>query len=169
VSCSDDRVVTLDLLTHLTLSKYKSLWDKVDATHDFFRNLLLSEVIPDFIYVEDAMMRFQPGRSSAATISTLLRFNALTTYVIRDVFKLNPEFISVNHARKQCGIKTQRVSKCGKSHKQQVFDYMIVNDLKMKQWPNKKRSSNIVDWAYDEVDSYVIAKAGLLDVVNSQS
>lgn len=167
VSLVDGGEVNLDVITHLTFPGKKTVWEKVDITRDFFQKLSAMNSPPDYVFVEDAMMRFQPGRSSAATISALLRFNALVSYVVRETYDRNPEFISVNHARKECGIKTQRVSKCGKSHKVQVFEHITANDLKSHSWPTKKNSVNTVDWAYDEVDSYVIAKAGLL-VVNSR-
>lgn len=168
VSLVDGGEVNLEVLSHIKMSSKKTTWEKIDDVRVFFQAFKIENPHITHIFVEDAMMRFQPGMSSATTISTLLRFNALTSYVVRDTYEINPEFISVNHARKECGIKTQRVSKCGKSHKIQVFEHITANDLKSHSWPTKKNSVNIVDWAYDEVDSYVIAKAGLL-VVNSRS
>lgn len=153
----------IDALEHIEFKGCETLWEKADHVELTLGQLLISDLnfkLVDRVYVEDAALRFTPGQSSAATLSTLLRFNGLVTYIARDVFGVEPEFIAAGHARKLCGMKMQQRKKCGKSHKEQVFDYMMANDLKHITWPMKKRSSNVVDWSRDVTDAYVIARAG---------
>jgi hypothetical protein len=48
------------------------------------------------------------------------------------------------------------------SGKEQVFKYMSENDLKHIQWPLKKTGVS-VDWSRDATDSYVIARAAMVE------
>jgi hypothetical protein len=148
------------MLEHIDLGKHKTMFDKADHVADFIFRLRDDRI--DQTFIEDAMMKFTPGMSSAQTIATLLRFNGIVSYIVWRELHIHPQYIAPNAARKLCGVKTEQVKKCGKSHKQQVFEYMAANDLKDVEWPKKQRSENIVDWAKDTTDAYVIAKAGNL-------
>jgi hypothetical protein len=91
-----------------------------------------------------------------------MRFNGIVSYISREIFKVDSEYISASHARKLCGIKMQRNSIDGMSGKEQVFKHMSENDLKHVQWPLKK-SGAPVDWSRDATDSYVIARAAMVE------
>lgn len=167
----DEKGSNVILMTHIDFKKCKTLWEKADVTGKFLANIptdvqvLLATAGHPFVMnvcVEEPLMGFRTGMSSAATITTLMKFNGIVSYLSRKVFNVDPEYISASHARKQCGVKVQRVSKCGKSGKEQVFEHMCQNDLKHVKWPFKKRSVKVVDWARDETDAYVIARAGAL-------
>ena len=92
-------------------------------------------------------MGFQKGMSSAATITTLMRFNGIVSYIGRGILIVDPIYISAAHARKLCGIKMQRTKVAGMSGKEQVFKHMSENDLKHVEWPKKKSGGSIVDRA----------------------
>jgi hypothetical protein len=109
------------------------------------------------VVLEEPLMGFRPGMSSAQTISQLMRFNGIVSYIARNIFKREPEYIGSAHARKLCGIKLQRTA-LGGPQKEQVFAHMAVNDLKHVAWPLKK-SGKMVDWSRDACDAYVIARA----------
>lgn len=164
------------LLTHIDFKGCETLWDKADVVGKFLASISVDVQLMrvtaghpfvQAVCVEEPLMGFRTGMSSAATITTLMKFNGIVSYLARQVFSIDPEYISASHARKQCGVKVQRVSKCGKSGKEQVFEHMCANDLQHVQWPMKKRSANIVDWARDETDAYVIARAGSLQFKNT--
>ena len=110
------------------------------------------------VALEEPLMGFRTGMSSASTITTLMRFNGIVSYISREIFKVDPEYISSASARKLCGIKMQRTSIAGMSGKEQVFKYMSENDLKHVKWPTKKNGEP-VDWSRDATDSYVVARA----------
>lgn len=157
-------------MDHVEFKKHPTLWNKADHIRKVFETWALDVRFHniDKLYVEAAMMRFTPGQSSADTISTLLRFNGLCTYLAREIFKVEPEYLAVGSARKLCGLKMQQKDKSGgKNQKEQTFDAMMATDLKHIVWPKKKRSENIVDYARDIVDSYVIARGGA--ILNSQA
>ena len=171
----DDRTFSRVVMTHIDLTKREGMWEKVDETRGFFQERAASEGFQglDGIAVEEALLAFRPGLSSAQTITTLVRMNVLTCMLVRDILGLTPSFIPSSSARKVCGIRTQQVGKCGKPIKDQVFDHMLQHDLSdlKSVWPMKKQSKSSIekgraprhqDWCYDVCDAYVIARAGML-------
>jgi hypothetical protein len=147
-------------LDNLQFKGCNSLFEKADKAREKIRELSKTEEITK-IFVEEALIGFRPGSSSAQTITLLVKFNALVSFIARDELKIEPQFISAASARKSVGVHVQRVSKCGKSQKDQVFEHMQSNDLAGYSWPLKK-SGKIVDWAKDATDAYVIARSGFL-------
>lgn len=147
------------LLDHIDFKKCNDLWEKADKVKVWFKNLSIKTGLSG-IFIEDALQKFSSGASSMQTIGTLIRFNALVSFIVREQTSITPEFIGSGAARKLCGLKMQQKKKCGLSHKEQTFNAMMSTDLSHIVWPKKLRGDKIVDWAYDQVDSYVIAKAG---------
>lgn len=145
----------------------KTLFEKADKAKEALDKLKTLYDIKR-VAVEEALLGFRPGMSSAATISTLMRFNGIVSYLARGVFGVDPEYVAANHARKVCGIKLLRTSVAGKSQKQQVFEHMAANDLKFVQWP-KKKSGKMVDWALDATDAYVVARAAYLNTKSAST
>jgi len=157
----EDRGSHILRLDRVEFKKCKTLWEKADliATE-------LSELLKKFpgeyrVVLEEPLLGFRTGMSSAATITTLMKFNGVVSYISREIFKVDPEYISASHARKLCGIKIQRTSIAGMSGKEQVFNYMTEHDLKHVHWPLKKNGKPI-DASRDMCDSYVIARAACL-------
>lgn len=152
-----NQIVSLD---HIKFKKL-TLFEKSDQFRSYLEGISEENKI-DHIYIEDAAKKFQSGRSSASVIATLMRFNGIASYIAWDVLKQPINYVAPSHARKLIGLKMMPTKKCGRTHKQQTFDAIMNSDLSHITWPNKRRSTNIVDYAYDIVDSYVIAKAGRL-------
>jgi hypothetical protein len=148
-------------INSIEYKKCGSLWEKADLTHE-----RLEEYKKKFsgnfkVVLEEPLMGFRTGMSSAATITTLMRFNGIVSYISRNIFGCDPEYISSSTARKACGIKMQKTSIAGISGKEQVFRYMSENDLKGVTWPQKKNGQP-VDWSRDATDAYVIARASCI-------
>lgn len=139
-----------------------SLWEKADRVKYAmeFVARFLSDKFVDRIVLEEPLMGFRPGMSSAQTITQLMRFNGVVSYIARNTFQKEPEYIGSAHARKLCGMKLQRTAIAG-PQKEQVFTYMAANDLKHVQWPLKK-NGKVVDWSRDACDAYVIARAAAI-------
>ncbi len=155
-----DKELNIKLLEHIDFKKCNTVWEKADRVKTYFEDLQFDNI--ERIFVEDPAKKFSMGASSAGTIVTLARFNGLVSYLARARWNIDPEYLAPSQARKLCGLKMQQKKVCNKSHKEQTFDAMMATDLKHIVWPNKKNSKNIVDWAYDRVDAYVISKAGVL-------
>lgn len=156
INDSGDHIILLD---RIEFKKCNSLWEKADRVKEYLEKI--SHKI-DKVVLEEPLMGFRPGLSSALTITTLMRFNGIVSYIARQIFDKDPEYISSSHARKLCGIKLKKTSEGG-PQKEQVFDFFSKNDLKHIVWPTKK-SGSMVDWSRDATDSYCIAKAAMLKV-----
>jgi Holliday junction resolvasome RuvABC endonuclease subunit len=155
----DDAITTL-ALEHIEFKDCKTLWEKVDKVKVFFESFL-KEHSPDSFFVEESLMGFRTGMSSAATITTLAKFNGLVSYTVRNLLGKDPSYIAATSARKRCGIKILKTSECGKNGKQQTFEWAMAGPLKDHKWPTKKNGEP-KDWAKDVTDAYVIARAGAL-------
>jgi len=153
-------------LDRVDFKKCKTFWDKADLIALEFDSLLKKFPGSYRVALEEPLMGFRAGMSSAATITTLMRFNGIVSYIARDIFKVDPEYFASSHARKLCGIKMQRTSVAGINGKEQVFKYMQENDLSHVEWPCKKNGEP-ADWSRDATDSYVIARAASLKTVNT--
>jgi len=161
----DEKGSHIIVLDAIEFKKCKTLWDKADVVSKYMSDMVRGSfddrsrmpLCPDRIVLEEALMSFRPGMSSAQTISTLLRFNGIVSFIGRNIFKCEPEYIGSAHARKLCGIKLLRTGIAG-PQKEQVFKHMAEHDLKHVVWPVKK-SGKIVDSSRDSCDAYVIARA----------
>lgn len=154
----DDQGSHILYLDRVEFKKCKTLWEKADLVAFEFSEILRKFPGTYSVVLEEPLLGFRTGMSSASTITTLMRFNGIASYISREIFKIDPEYISSASARKRCGIKVQRTSIAGMSGKEQVFKYMSEHDLKHVKWPQKK-SGEPVDWSRDATDAYVIARA----------
>lgn len=152
---------TIVLLDHMDFKKCKTVWEKADVARNYIQKLNYEIQV---LAIEEIAMMFSPGMSSANTIVSLARFNGLISYFARDHFKKEPLHITPALARRTCGLKMLQKNKDPqkRSHKEQTFDIMMKTDLQHIQWPLKRNSTKIVDYAYDQTDAFVIAKAGAL-------
>lgn len=148
-------------LDRIEFKKCKTLWDKADVVASELAGFLATHPGKYRVVLEEPLLGFRAGMSSAATITTLMRFNGIVSYISREIFKVDPEYIASSSARKLCGIKMQRTSIAGMSGKEQVFKYMSEHDLSHVKWPVKKNGSP-VDWSRDATDAYVIARAAMV-------
>lgn len=166
----DDKGSHILLLDRIEFKGCKTLWDKADVVSRYMDDLIrgsfedekkfMLQIYADRIVLEEPLMGFRPGMSSAQTISTLMRFNGIVSYLARRTFHQEPEYVGSAHARKLCGIKLQRTA-AGGPQKEQVFSYMAANDLKHVVWPIKKNGKQ-VDWSRDACDAYVIARSAAI-------
>jgi hypothetical protein len=147
------------LLDSIDFKKCNTFFEKADRVKSSLVGFVsrLGET-PAVFALEEPLLGFSKGMSSAATITTLMRFNGIVSYIGREMFGVDPAYISAASARKSAGVKLQKTSVVGMSHKEQVFKHMSENDLKHVEWA-KKKSGQPVDASRDMTDAYVIARA----------
>jgi hypothetical protein len=154
---------TIHIIDRIEFKSGDSIWKKADMARNFFETdaaFLAATSGLDAVFVEESLQSFRTGFSSAATITTLAKFNSLLSYFVRQKFSTDPVYLAATSARKTCGIKVMKTSVCGKNAKDQTFEWAMAGPLQHINWP-KKKSGEPKDWARDAVDSYVIARAGL--------
>ena len=106
------------------------------------------------VYVEEPLMGFKSGFSSAQTIAVLQRFNGAVSWMCKETFKRDPVHIRASSARKLCGIKVER----GKKAKDIVLNFLLDNEPTFEI--SYTKYGNPVKGSYDMADSIVVARAG---------
>lgn len=159
-------------LGHFELSKIKGpIWNKVDAMKSNIIDLGKKYDLTH-IFIEEPLSKFSRGKSSSATISLLMRFNGILSYIIHEYIKVDPIYYPPSRARKICGLTMRSKAACKKEkipwkpQKEQAFDQMNARppfDGKYN-WP-KKRTGRLKDYCYDQMDSFVIAMAGFNEMI----
>ncbi len=152
----DEEIVCIG---HIDFKGCEDFWEKVDHVHEKV-NTLIDAYNPDKCFIEESLMGFSTGLSSAGTLFTLSKFNALVSYFVRQKMSQTPEYIAANAARRAVGIKLQQKKKCGLSHKEQAFEWATQGPLKNRDLPKTRGGKSFKPFVYDEVDGFIIALAG---------
>ena len=136
--------------------KYKSFFEKVKYVEE--QVIHLSKLYGGFekVFIEESLQTFRSGFSSAKTLSTLARFNGVVSWLVYRILKTEPEYLAATSARKLCGIKVPRGTKA----KQVVIQHILDNVPEIQIEYTKQ--NNVKPHCYDKADSWVIAKAGLI-------
>ena len=161
------------------LRKYKNLFEKAERikeaifkifdNYQFDREDHWMEVDQDrenkinHIYIEQSLHMFMGGKSSAKTLSTLTRFNGIVSWLVYEMFEMEPKYIAATSARKHAGIKVPR----GQKAKQVVLQYLLDNEPAFKI--EYTRTGKPKPYCFDMADSLVIAKAGYICENESKS
>jgi len=145
----DDKIVKTD---YIDLRKTTGLLHKAKVVEDYIAHNLKDEGI-EHIFIEQALMFFRRGGSTAKTMSTLQNFNGVVSWLCFKMLELEPQYITPISARSKCGIKVPR----GKKAKEVVMEHF----LETKEFPiDYTRYGNVQKYCYDMADAVVVAKAG---------
>ena len=153
----------------IDLRKHKGVFAKAEALRehvaDFFENYQLDQENSgwggykhpiEHIYIEQPLHMFMKGRSSAKTLSALMTFNGIVSWLVYELFEIEPEYISASSARKTAGIKVPR----GQKAKEVVLKHLLDHEPAFKIEYTKH--GNPVAGSYDKADAIVVAKAGYI-------
>ena len=107
----------------------------------------------EHIFIEQALMFFRRGGSTAKTMSILQRFNGIVSWQCYQIFKMEPNYVTPISARSKCGIKVAK----GKKAKEVVMEHFIQS----KEFQiDYTRYGNVQKYCYDIADAVVVARAG---------
>lgn len=109
----------------LNKASLEDIWDKFLSFETAFKAAIKPEWKVNRVYVEDVAKKFSPGFSSAQTIVTLAKMNALACGVVLKHLGVKPTFINVRTARASLGIKIDTKDKT-KSTKEKVFEKVLL-------------------------------------------
>ena len=152
----------------IDLRKHKNIFAKAEALKenilDFFEYYQLdqedtggwgeSKFPIEHIYIEQPLHMFMKGKSSAKTLSTLMTFNGIVSWLIYEMFQIEPQYIAATSARKKAGIQVKR----GQKAKEVVLKHLLETEPAFKIQYTKH--GNPKPGEYDKADAIVIAKAG---------
>jgi len=136
-----------------TDKKDLSFFDKLSKIKERIDNLNKLYKISE-IYVEEPLMGFKSGFSSAQTIAKLQRFNGAVCWICKESLRREPIPIRASSARKLCGIKIEK----GRKAKEVVLNFLLDKEPTFEV--SYTRYGNPVKGSYDMADSIVIARAG---------
>ncbi len=148
----DGSVVVCD---HIDLKKYDNIYDKVNKVREVLREIFEKHFI-DKVFIEESLMMFSAGLSSAKVLNLLSKFNGIISWILKDEFKKEPSYIPASSARKQIGLKMIK----GRKGKEIVMDHM--RDEQKWFVIEYTKNDKIKPFCFDRADSFVIARAGFL-------
>lgn len=155
--------MSLVAMGHWSLKKLQGLPKKADYVLEHLMAVVKLYNVDSAIWVEEPVMRFTPGMSSAQTISLLIGFNAMVSYGIHMKLNFDVKHVPPQEARKSCGLALQSKKKTGLSQKEQVYNKLTSPGdlLSGVNFPLTKTGKPKPE-NYDETDAYVVARHGAL-------
>lgn len=149
---------------HWSLKKYTGLLKKADVILDALAVLVVQHAITAPVWIEEPVMRFSPGMSSAQTISMLIGFNAMITYGVHSKINFDVKHVKPGDARRSCGLfMTIKAKSGGKNQKEQVYSQLTSQTgyLSKVNFPLTKTGTPKPE-NYDQADAYVVARHGAI-------
>lgn len=145
----DNKIAKVD---YIDLRKVSGLLHKAKAVEDYI-NINLKEYKIDHIFIEQALMFFRRGGSTAKTMAILQNFNGVVSWLCFKLLGIEPQYITPISARSKCGIRVPR----GKKAKEVVMEHF----LESKEFPiDYTRYGNVQKYCYDMADAVVVSRAG---------
>ena len=158
----NEQLVVLDAVK-LTSSSLTTLWSKADRGIEEIKRLVGDRPVSK-IFVEANAKMFMGGFSSADTLFTLAKFNALISYLANKAFNAEVYDINVSSARKTIGYKNTVSDK--RPVKEKVFEFTTALHPEFP-WKRhvakagKHKGQEVFDTeSRDMSDAYVIAVGG---------
>jgi|TARA_Y100000361_G_scaffold147124_1_gene158320 Holliday junction resolvasome RuvABC endonuclease subunit len=147
----DDKKEQIVKTDYIDLRKVGGLLHKAQAVENYINQNLLQHNI-DYIFIEEALMFFKRGGSTAKTMSVLQRFNGVVSWLCFKSLNIEPRYVTPISARSRCGIKVPR----GKKAKDVVMEHFVQSG----EFPIEyTRYGNVQKYCYDIADAVVVAKA----------
>jgi len=146
------------LVDEIKLKPSQSLEERADIFKKemecIIRSLQQQEV--DYVFIEQPFMAFSGGKTTAATMAKLQRFNGMCSYVVHHLFGSPATLIQANKARGLVDLKIKR----GDNTKLKVIEW-VSNKYPKQFIVEYTRHGNPKPGTDDKADSVVIANAGL--------
>ena len=142
------------------INKAKVIKEKIDDIFEAYQcdgeHALMgaSEYPIEYVYIEQPFTFFNSGGSSAKTMAVLQKFNGIVSWLVYEMFEIEPQYVTAMAARKLCGIKIPR----GQKAKQVVLEHLLENETSFKI--EYTSHGNPKPESYDRADAIIVAKAG---------
>lgn len=150
-----DKDLNLVYNGHIDLRKEDNIFSKASKVKD-----VLLETKKKFnitkITIEQPFTFFNSGGSSAKTMATLQRFNGMISWIVLDIFSLEPTYVAASEARKICGVKVNRGENAKENALKAVVDMYPNFEVEWTKQNNPKPGY------YDRADGVIIARAGAI-------
>ena len=145
---NDNKIVHTE---YIDLRKTRNFFEKAQKVEDSLKEIKKNHNI-EHIFIEQALMFFRRGGSTAKTMSVLQRFNGIISWQSYQLFDMEPNYVTPISARSKCGIKVMR----GKKAKEVVMEHFIESQEFEIIYT---RHGNVQKYCYDIADAIVVARA----------
>jgi len=153
----DDKIVHTD---YIDMRKIGSFFEKAQKVETVLKEIKKNHNI-EHIFIEQALMFFRRGGSTAKTMSILQRFNGIVSWQSYQIFNMEPNYVTPISARSKCGIKVAR----GKKAKEVVMEHFIKSQEFEIVYT---KFGNVQKYCYDIADAIVVARAGSKIILDKQ-
>lgn len=153
VSGLDSNERKLHKLSYINLKDGKSLFEKAMIFKDEMKRLPLTV---SSIAIEEPLVMYKSGFSSAQVLSKLSMFNGMCSIIAAETFGVEPIYYNVSTARK-LAYPTIKFPK-GDDRKQIVWDH-VNQEFPDVEWFYGPRSGKLIKQCYDMADACIIALA----------
>lgn len=147
--------------SYVYLGEFPTIYAKAEAVRQELMRYSGRDI--SCIAVEECLLGFRRGKSSAQTLITLARFNGVVHYIASAEFGIDPHTINVSTARKLLGIPIAK----GENPKAAVATWMRLQEPDYP-WPTKvvkrgklKGETVFEKGVEDASDAYVMARAAI--------
>ena len=145
---------------YIDLRKTGNFFEKAKKVQDSLKEIKKNHNI-EHIFIEQALMFFRRGGSTAKTMSVLQRFNGIISWQCYQLFDMEPNYVTPISARSKCGIKVAR----GKKAKEVVMEHFIESQEFEIIYT---RHGNVQKYCYDIADAIIVARAGTKIILDTQ-
>jgi len=145
----DDRIIHTD---YIDLRKIGDFFKKAQQAETILKEIKKKYNI-QYIFIEQALMFFRKGGSTAKIMSVLQRFNGIISWQSYQIFGMEPNYVTPISARSKCGIKIVK----GKKAKEVVMEHFVKSGEFQIDYT---RYGNVQKYCYDIADAVVVARAG---------
>ncbi len=152
----DDKA-RLERIGYINIGGFEDLLEKARFLKFMFKDILANYDITS-VYIEDISKMFHQGFSSAQVITTLARFNGMTSFIIYELTNIKPTYVPASHARR---IAYNRSFQRGIDIKKEIFKEVMKLHPQLV-WP-KNKNDKMLAQVYDATDSFTMAKIGFCD------
>lgn len=146
------------LVDEIKLKSSQSLEERADIFKKEMECIIrsLQEQEVNYVFIEQPFMAFSGGKTTAATMAKLQRFNGMCSYVVHSLFGSPAVLLQANKARGLVDLKIKR----GDNTKLKVIEWV------QEKYPTSflveyTRHGNPKPGTDDKADAIVIANAGL--------
>jgi hypothetical protein len=163
-----DKDGTMLFMGHIPLTsvKDKNIFDKADAVIDWIKDNISDQFKIKRIFVEANAKGYSVGFSSADTLFTLAKMNALVSYLTHKWFGVPVIDVNVTSARSKIGYKNNKSVK--KPVKEKVREFVLLNHPYLP-FPTRtvtvgKKKGMVVPatGVEDEIDAWILCRGAQL-------
>jgi len=162
--CIMDSNFNLHELSYIKLDKIDGLINKAIALQTVLQSY--TDIVTD-VSIEEPLVRFKEGYSSAQVLSMLSQFNGMCNILTHFVYNVTPVLYNVSNARKLAFPNMKFPTGC---HRKEVVRTRVAQEYTNIDWPFKHKAKNpdgtpkLKDECWDMADALVISRCHVVSL-----